>query len=378
MVVVSVDLRECSDSPILLESRVWLTICHPSSWVSREIVHGTRMSRDFGSSYGGRTMQLNQWKSASEQLLKHWHRSGISQLPKCKSQSVETAESWLESNAASILNTNELLPVPKATSVDMVNSADMVKEPTRKEPGRTVEGKALPKSTIAEGKSIQANHLERSVVGNWASPFLEIHDRARAFDSLNSQVVACRKCEEIACRRHRTVFGVGSINARVVMFGEAPGADEDRIGEPFVGAAGQLLDKILVASGLKRAEIYIVNALKCRPPNNRTPTVVEIENCRPYFETQLETIRPEYVVCWGSVAVRAVLGSTESVGRLRGKFHAFRGAKVMVTYHPAYLLRTPDAKKLTWEDMKMLMNDMGIAIPGSTPLTAASGGLCDK
>lgn len=150
------------------------------------------------------------------------------------------------------------------------------------------------------------------------------------------------------------------------MFGEAPGADEDRIGEPFVGAAGQLLDKILVASGLKRSEVYILNALKCRPPNNRTPTETEIENCRPFFESQLEAIQPEYIVCWGAIAVRAVLGSTDSVGRLRGKFHAYRGAKVLVTYHPSYLLRTPDAKKLTWEDMKMLMMDMGISLPGKS------------
>jgi DNA polymerase len=149
------------------------------------------------------------------------------------------------------------------------------------------------------------------------------------------------------------------------MFGEAPGADEDRTGEPFVGAAGQLLDKILIASSLKRDEVYIMNSLKCRPPNNRTPVDSEIDNCRPFFESQLETIQPDYIVCWGSIAVRAVLKSTESVGRLRGKFHSYRGAKVMVTYHPAYLLRNPDAKKLTWEDMKMLMREIGIKVPGS-------------
>jgi DNA polymerase len=149
------------------------------------------------------------------------------------------------------------------------------------------------------------------------------------------------------------------------MFGEAPGADEDRTGEPFVGAEGQLLDKILIASSLKRDEVYIMNSLKCRPPNNRTPVDSEIDNCRPFFESQLETIQPEYIVCWGSIAVRAILKSTESVGRLRGKFHSYRGAKVMVTYHPAYLLRNPDAKKLTWEDMKMLMREIGIKVPGS-------------
>ncbi len=355
MVVVSVDLRECSDSPILIESGVSLTICHPSSSGDSEYCAPPRANqRQCAQVYGKRSMQRNQWKSASEQLLKHWHRSGISQFPTSAPQSVEKTNSWLESNAASIFDTTEIEAVPKAISVDRVPETRPAREET-----------ALPKLGIGREMENEANNLKGSVVGNWASPLLEIDDRAQVLDSLNAQVVACRKCEEIACRRQRTVFGVGAINARVVMFGEAPGADEDRIGEPFVGAAGQLLDKILVASGLKRAEVYIVNALKCRPPNNRTPTEIEIENCRPYYETQLETIRPEYIVCWGSVAVRAVLGSTESVGRLRGKFHFFRGAKVMVTYHPAYLLRTPDAKKLTWEDMKMLMGDMRISIPQS-------------
>lgn len=307
-------------------------------------------------------MQRNQWKSASEQLLKHWHRSGISQFPTSDPQSVENANSWLESNAASIFDTNEILAVPKANSVDL-----------GQQPSPIREEEAIPNLGIGRELGNETINLKRSAAGNWETPLLEIHDRAQALDALNAQVVACRKCEEIACRRQRTVFGVGAINARVVMFGEAPGADEDRLGEPFVGAAGQLLDKILMASGLKRAEVYILNALKCRPPNNRTPTDMEIENCRPFYETQLETIRPEYIVCWGSVAVRAVLGSTESVGRLRGRFHVFRGAKVMVTYHPAYLLRTPDAKKLTWEDMKMLMGDMGISIPRSTPSHNAGG-----
>jgi DNA polymerase len=125
------------------------------------------------------------------------------------------------------------------------------------------------------------------------------------------------------------------------------------------------MDKILGATGLQRSEVFIMNSLKCRPPNNRNPTDGEIENCRPFFETQLETIRPEYIVCWGSVAVRAVLKSTESVGRLRGRFHHYRGAKVLVTYHPAYLLRNPDAKRLTWEDMKLLMRELGIPIPAA-------------
>jgi DNA polymerase len=199
--------------------------------------------------------------------------------------------------------------------------------------------------------------------GRWTESSLDVGGRENRFKILAQDAAACRKCTEIVCSRKQTVFGVGPVNARLVMFGEAPGADEDRMGQPFVGAAGQLMDKILTASGLSRNEVYIMNSLKCRPPNNRTPTEIEVENCRPFFEAQLETIQPEYIICWGAVAVRAVLKTTESVGRLRGRFHQYKGAKVLVTYHPSYLLRNPDAKRLTWEDMKFLMKELGIPLP---------------
>jgi DNA polymerase len=199
--------------------------------------------------------------------------------------------------------------------------------------------------------------------GKWLESPLDVVSRENRFKILAQDAAACRKCTDIVCRRKQAVFGTGPVNARLVMFGEAPGADEDRIGQPFVGAAGQLMDKILIASGLRREDVYIMNSLKCRPPDNRTPTEIEVENCRPFFETQLETIQPEYIICWGAVAVRAVLKTTESVGRLRGRFHRYKGAKVLVTYHPAYLLRNPDAKRLTWEDMKFLMKELGIPLP---------------
>ena len=341
-------------------------------------------------------MQSNQWKAASAQLLKHWSRSGISQLPVSTAASQSLATSWLETNASLVFETNEPAIPPSnsemrsaplesnearnATRVAessvhagiisqraVQSASSKMSEIDSKSINPTISTASLPAVTqpIAE-KPAEFVAAKSAEIGTWSSPKLTMVQRQSTFDELNAQVVACRKCEDIVCRRQRTVFGVGALNARVVMFGEAPGADEDRIGEPFVGAAGQLLDKILVASGLKRPEVYILNALKCRPPNNRTPTEEEIENCRPFFESQLETIQPEYIVCWGAIAVRAVLGSKDSVGRLRGRFHSFRGAKVLVTYHPSYLLRTPDAKKLTWEDMKMLMKDMGIPIPGKS------------
>jgi uracil-DNA glycosylase len=190
--------------------------------------------------------------------------------------------------------------------------------------------------------------------------------RQRLLDELNSQVRACQLCSVLARQRTQTVFGVGSPAARVVFFGEAPGADEDRQGEPFVGRAGQLLTKIIEACTWKRSDVYIMNVLKCRPPDNRNPEPDETTNCRPFFERQLEIIQPPYIVCVGSVPAQALLETTESVGKLRGRLHRYRGSKVLVTYHPSYLLRNPAAKKYVWEDMQLLLKEMGVPIPGRT------------
>lgn len=195
---------------------------------------------------------------------------------------------------------------------------------------------------------------------SWQLPVLTLAQREQNFTDLRKKVAACQKCPELVNHRSQTVFGDGTLQPKVCFFGEAPGADEDKQGIPFVGRAGQLLDKIIEATKLKRPDdVYILNSLRCRPPGNRTPTPDEVENCRPFFELQLEVLQPKYIVCLGAVAVRAILQSTDSVGVLRGRFHAYRGAKVLVTYHPAYLLRNPDAKKLVWQDMQLLMADMG-------------------
>jgi uracil-DNA glycosylase len=189
-------------------------------------------------------------------------------------------------------------------------------------------------------------------------------DRLAALERVRCEVVHCTLCHELAKNRTQTVFGTGNPKARLCFFGEAPGADEDRQGEPFVGAAGQLLNKILEACTLKREDVYILNVLKCRPPQNRTPLPEETANCRVFFERQLEIIQPEFICCLGAVASQALLRTTQSLGRLRGRFHDYRGIRVIVTYHPAYLLRSPDKKRDTWEDMKMLMREMGIELPG--------------
>jgi DNA polymerase len=185
-------------------------------------------------------------------------------------------------------------------------------------------------------------------------------ERQSALSILADKVKGCTRCSELASTRTQTVFGVGNPQARIVFIGEAPGADEDKQGEPFVGRAGQLLNQIITASRLKREEIYICNILKCRPPGNRQPLEDECTNCREYLLGQLSTIDPEYIVCWGSVAAQNLLATTTTIGKLRGRFLQYGRAKVVCTYHPSYLLRNPAAKKDVWKDMQFLMADMGI------------------
>lgn len=147
-----------------------------------------------------------------------------------------------------------------------------------------------------------------------------------------------------------------------MFIGEAPGADEDLKGEPFVGAAGQLLDKIIGACKLTREEIYICNILRCRPPGNRTPAPEEAANCREFLDAQIATVNPKFIVCWGAVAAQNLLGTTDSIGRLRKKFFDYHGIRVLCTYHPSYLLRTPAAKKDVWEDMKLFRREQGVIL----------------
>jgi DNA polymerase len=182
-------------------------------------------------------------------------------------------------------------------------------------------------------------------------------------DKIKRDVARCTRCEELAQTRTQTVFGVGNPRARLVFLGEAPGADEDKQGVPFVGRAGQLLTKIIEACTLSRDDVYILNILKCRPPGNRNPSLTESANCRAYLNRQLKAIKPEYICCLGSVAAQNLLETDTTIGRLRGSFHEYQGIKVLCTYHPAYLLRNPPAKAMVWEDMKMLMAEMGIELP---------------
>ena len=188
--------------------------------------------------------------------------------------------------------------------------------------------------------------------------------RRQALDALRRQVAQCVRCPALASTRTQTVFGVGPLDAELCFLGEAPGADEDRLGEPFVGAAGQLLNRIIAACGLKREDVYICNILRCRPPGNRLPQAEEAANCREYLDGTLALVRPKYICCLGACAAQNLLGTTQSVGKLRGRFLDHNGVTVMVTYHPAYLLRAPEQKRAVWDDMKKLLARMGKPIPG--------------
>jgi DNA polymerase len=196
-----------------------------------------------------------------------------------------------------------------------------------------------------------------------AAPALPVGQRRQALAMLAEKVAGCTRCAELASTRTQTVFGVGKIDAELCFIGEAPGADEDRQGEPFVGPAGQLLNRIIVACGMKREDVYICNILRCRPPGNRLPLANEAANCREYLEKQLELVRPKFICAMGACAAQNLLNSTLSIGRLRGRFQDYNGIPVLCTYHPAYLLRNPAAKKDVWEDMKKLLARMGRAVP---------------
>ncbi len=180
--------------------------------------------------------------------------------------------------------------------------------------------------------------------------------------TLEKEVLNCRRCP-LSKTRTNVVFGEGDPNAKLMFVGEAPGADEDIQGRPFVGRAGQLLTKIIGSIGLKREDVFIGNILKCRPPGNRNPLPAEIAVCKAYLEEQIDLIRPEVICALGKFAAQTLLNTETPISRLRGKFYDYRGVKLMPTYHPAYLLRNPDGKGAVWEDMKLVARELGLKIP---------------
>lgn len=201
------------------------------------------------------------------------------------------------------------------------------------------EGARSPRPRESEGGAQVAPPVEPAVVA--------------LFDRLSAEVAACRRCR-LCEGRQRTVFGTGNAAADLMFIGEGPGAEEDRQGLPFVGRAGELLNRIIAAIDLQRSDVYIANIVKCRPPGNREPQPDEVAACRGYLEQQIDAIRPKVLVALGRVAAQTLLGNDTKIGKMRGQWFEVRGVPTMVTYHPAALLRNPGLKRPTWEDMQQV------------------------
>ncbi len=185
-------------------------------------------------------------------------------------------------------------------------------------------------------------------------------DKTAALEAIREELRDCQRCPLAKLGRHTIVFGDGDANARLMFVGEGPGADEDAQGLPFVGRAGQLLNNMIAAMGLKREEVYIANIVKCRPPQNRVPEPEEAHTCSPFLFRQIDVIRPEVIVALGSTAATYLLGAKSPLAGLRGRVHSFHGSKLIVTYHPAYLLRDPNQKKAAWADLQIAMRELGL------------------
>ena len=192
---------------------------------------------------------------------------------------------------------------------------------------------------------------------------VEISDPASGLRLIREDIGDCTRCRLHKQGRKQIVFGVGNPRAELMFIGEAPGADEDEQGEPFVGRAGQLLNNMIKAMGLSREEIYIANIIKCRPPGNRTPERDECDTCSPFLMRQIEVIGPKAMVALGAVAAKTLLAINAPMSQLRGQWYDFRGTKLAVTYHPAFLLRDPRQKKETWKDLQMVMKELGLKPP---------------
>jgi uracil-DNA glycosylase len=191
-----------------------------------------------------------------------------------------------------------------------------------------------------------------------------ITDPVAALQAIKDEIGPnCSRCELGKLGRKQIVFGVGNPRAELMFVGEGPGADEDEQGEPFVGRAGQLLNKMIEAMGLKRSDIYIANVVKCRPPSNRTPEREECETCSPFLLRQIDAIRPKAIVALGATAAKALLQISDTMMSMRSRTYEFRGARLFVTYHPAYLLRDPRQKPETWKDLQQVMKFLGLELP---------------
>ena len=229
---------------------------------------------------------------------------------------------------------------------------------------REAETVAVPVAEEAMPKKHSTAHPKDLFV---AESLITPEKRESVLKAIREEIGDCKRCPLAFAGRHTIVFGEGDPNARLMFVGEGPGADEDMQGRPFVGRAGQLLNNMIHAMGLQREQVYIANIVKCRPPQNRTPEPVEANTCSQFLFQQIDVIRPEILVALGSTAATYLLGGKASLSSLRGRFHEARGSKLIVTYHPAYLLRDPRQKKEAWADLQIAMKELGLKAPKRPP-----------
>ena len=245
---------------------------------------------------------------------------------------------------------------PAQANLDTFQDAGILENPAIQPEQRDL---MTPRSKAAIAEPVEENTFE---VANLKSESGGT-DPVQALRLIREDLGDCTRCRLSKQGRKQIVFGVGNPKADLMFIGEAPGADEDQQGEPFVGRAGQLLTNMIKAMGLRREDVYIANIIKCRPPGNRTPERDECETCSPFLMRQIAAIRPKAIVALGAVAAKTLLAINAPMSEFRGRWFDFRGTKLAVTYHPAFLLRDPRQKKETWKDLQMVMKELGMAIP---------------
>ena len=293
-------------------------------------------------------------------MLEDWQRAGVTQLPPGEPIDLSGVDLSALAAAADDSPAEPALTGRAAASSSSIADRPMPRPKSASKPRTKSGAQSAAKSGAKSGsKAGQPPQPAPSAAAAGES--------AATLAILAEQVAECTRCPELAAARNQTVFGTGDPNASILLLGEAPGADEDKTGEPFVGRAGKLLTDIIHACGWTREELYICNVLRCRPPGNRNPTTEEAANCRGWLDGQIAAVQPDWIICWGSVAAKELLATKKPIGKLRRQLfeHEFatagegtHTARVLCTYHPSYLLRNPAAKKDVWDDLKYLMAEM--------------------
>jgi DNA polymerase len=300
--------------------------------------------------------------------IEYFRDVGVFELYRHESPRVLMPERWRELRASSQILQQERSAAAALSSPAVATSQrTAVATPPRAiaphAPAPVTRPAPVPASFEPEFPQELATPMPKPVSFDALAPPVEMiapAKRAAALERVRADIGDCTRCPLAYAGRHKIVFADGDPNARLMFVGEGPGADEDAQGLPFVGKAGQLLNNMIAAMGLRRDEVYIANIVKCRPPGNRTPEFVEAGTCSQFLVRQIDIVRPQVIVALGSTAATYLLGVRQSLSSLRGRWHATRGARLAVTYHPAFLLRDPRQKSEAWKDLQMVMAELGL------------------